>query len=285
MFSIIDSHTHLHLPSFDADREAILLSMAQSNVGAVTVGTNQRTSTQAIKLADSCDRIFASVAYHPDHLTSTYIDESEDISYQPFNKEEIEKIARSSKRVVAIGETGLDYYRMDDGIDVEKGKKYQQEIFEWHLDLAESLDVPVIIHVREAFNDLIEIISKRRMNGYQQGIVIHCFTGDWKLAQKLLDLNCYLSFTGIITFKPRAADNPEDHIHRVIERMPIEKMMIETDAPWLAPVPHRGERNEPNYVIHVAEKIAELRSMPVEEVSSRTTKNATSFFNLRRTVD
>jgi TatD DNase family protein len=280
MFRIFDAHTHLHLPSFDTDREAILLRMEQNDVGAVTVGTNQNTSKQAIALAETSKRIFASVAYHPDHLTSTYVDASEDISYQPFNKEEIETIARSSNRVVAIGETGLDYYRMDEGIDIKKGKAYQQEIFEWHLDLAKNLNLPVIVHVRDAFDDLIEIISKRRIAGYKQGIVIHCFTGDWILAQKFIDLDCFLSFTGIITFKPRTKDNPEDHIHRVIERMPIDKLMIETDAPWLAPIPHRGERNEPNYVIHVAEKIAELRSMPLEDVLIRTTSNASTFFNL-----
>lgn len=252
--------------------------MERDGVGAITVGTNQRTSQQAIELAERTNRIFATVAYHPEHLTSTYIDESEDIQYQPFDKDEIEKLARSSKRVVAIGETGLDYYRMDEGIDIEKAKKYQQEVFEWHLDLAKDMDLPVIIHVRDAFDDLVDIISKRRSDGYKQKIVIHCFTGNWKNAQKLLDLDCYLSFTGIITFKPRASDDPEDHIHRVIERMPIDRLMIETDAPWLAPEPYRGKRNEPGYVVYVAQKIATLRSITTEEVMKVTTENATAFF-------
>lgn len=277
---LIDSHTHLHLTAFDADRESVLASMERDGVGAVTVGTNQNTSKQAIALAESSDRVFATVAYHPEHLTSTYIDPSEDIAYQKFDKDEIEVIARSSKKVVAIGETGLDYYRMDEGIDIEKAKFYQQEVFEWHLDLAESMNLPVIIHVRDAFDDLISIISKRRSTGYKQNIVIHCFTGDWKVAQKLLDLDCYLSFTGIITFKPRASDDPEDHVHRVIEQMPINRLMIETDAPWLAPEPYRGKRNEPGYVIHVAEKVASLRLMSLDEVMKQTTDNAEGFFML-----
>jgi TatD DNase family protein len=280
MFQFIDSHAHLHLSAYDSDRDEVISRMKQNGIGSITVGTNQRTSIEAIKLAESSDRLFASVAYHPEHVTSTYIDPTEDLQYQKFNATEIEEIARSSKKVVAIGETGLDYHRMDEGMDIEKGKEIQRDVFEWHLDLAERLHLPVIVHVRDAFEDLIDILTRRRTDGYRQNIVIHCFTGDWKLAQRLLDLDCFLSFTGIVTFKVRAKDDPESHVHRVIERMPIEKLMIETDAPWLAPEPHRGEQNEPCYVIHVAEKIAELRSVSLEDIQKQTTDNTMKFFKL-----
>lgn len=280
MFELIDSHTHLHLPAFDADREDVLERMKQNGIGAITVGTNQHTSRQAIELAESSALVYATVAYHPEHLTSSYVDLSEDLVHQPFNKNEIEALARSSGKVVAIGETGLDYYRMDEGIDIEKAKAYQKEVFEWHLNLASSLKLSVIIHVRDAFDDLIEIISRHRREGYAQKIVIHCFTGNWNMARQLLDLDCYLSFTGIITFKPRKSDNPEDHIHRVIEQMPMNRLLIETDAPWLAPEPHRGKRNEPGYVLHVAEKVASLRSMTLENVRQQTVRNTVEFFKL-----
>lgn len=277
---LFDSHSHLHSPAYDTDREEVLARMRALDVQTVTIGTNQETSKQAIDLAESSDRIFASVAYHPEHLTSTYEDETEG-GYQPFEQDEIKRLAGSSKKVVAIGETGLDYFRMDEGIDIEKGKDRQREVFEWHLDLAAKLHLAVVVHVRDAFNDLIEILARRRSNGYSQNIVIHCFTGNWNDAQKLLDLGCYLSFTGIITFKPRKSDNPEDHMHRVIERMPIERLMIETDAPWLSPEPHRGDRNEPGHVQFVAKKVAELRGSVIEEVQKATFENAIRFFDIR----
>jgi TatD DNase family protein len=186
-------------------------------------------------------------------------------------------IARSSKRVVAIGEIGLDYHHIDPELDQEDARERQKSAFREQIALASELDLPVVIHCRDAMDDVIEILKETRVRA-----VMHCFTGSWKMASQLLDLGCFLSFTGNITFKPRTSDDPEEHVHRVIERMPLDRCMIETDAPWLAPVPHRGKRNEPIYVEFVAEKIAELRDKPVQAILEQTTKNAMSFFRLDR---
>ncbi len=277
---IIDSHSHFHFPGYDQDRSEVFSRMQASHTWTVTVGTNTTTSRGAIESAHAFPGVFACVGYHPNVFTSSYEDPDEPRDTEPYSVELLEKIATSSPRVVALGETGLDYYRMDEGMDPEEGKRRQKDAFLDHIALGRKLDLPVVIHCRDAFEDLIRILSEQKAKGVAIRGVIHCFTGDWALARQLLDLGLHLSFTGIITFKPRSADDPEAHVHRVIERMPIERMMVETDAPWLAPEPHRRERNEPSYVIHVAERIAQLRGVSVDEICLATTENAVRFFKL-----
>ncbi len=277
---IIDSHSHFHFPGYDQDRSEVFSRMQASNTWTVTVGTNGKTSRGAIEAAEAFSGVFACVGYHPNVFTSSYEDPDEPRDAEPYSIELLEKIATSSPRVVALGETGLDYYRMDEGLDPEEGKRRQKDAFLDHIALGQKLDLPIVIHCRDAFDDLIRILSEQKEKGVKIQGVIHCFTGDWMLAQRLLDLGLFLSFTGIITFKPRASDDPEAHVHRVIERMPIERMMVETDAPWLAPEPYRGKRNEPAYVIRVAERIAELRGVSVDDICLATTANAMRFFKL-----
>lgn len=278
---IIDSHSHFHFPGYDQDRSEVFSRMQASNTWTVTVGTNGKTSRGAIEAAQTFPGVFACVGYHPNVFTSSYEDPDEPQDTEPYSVELLEKIATSSPRVVALGETGLDYYRMDEGLDPEEGKQRQKNAFLDHVSLGRKLDLPIVIHCRDAFEDLIRILSEQREKGVKIQGVIHCFTGDWTLAQRLLDLGLFLSFTGIITFKPRSLDDAEAHVHRVIERMPIERMMVETDAPWLAPEPYRGKRNEPAYVIYVAEQIAKLRGIPLDEICKTTTENAMRFFKLK----
>lgn len=274
----IDSHSHLHFPAYDSDRDEVSSRMREARIWTVTIGTNATTSRMAVECAERCDGVFACVGYHPNSFTSSYEDPDEPKDAEPYSVELLEKIATSSARVVALGETGLDYYRMEG--DPEEGKEKQEKAFLDHLALGQKLNLPIVIHCRDAFDDLIRILSEQKEHGVNIQGVIHCFTGDWALAQRLLDLGLFLSFTGIITFKPRTSDDPEMHIHRVIERMPLERMMIETDAPWLAPEPFRGKRNEPAYVIHVAEQIAKLREISTDDVCKATTENAMRFFKL-----
>lgn len=279
---LIDTHSHLHFGAYDKDRDEVLLRMREKNIWTVTVGTNAPTSKGAIALAERELHVFASVGFHPGNLTSLHEDEYEETDPNPYSLESMEAIARSSERVVAIGEIGLDYHHIDPNLDQNEARELQKSAFRDQLALADELDLPVIIHCREAIDDVIEVIQDARFQGTAVRGVMHCFSGNWTTAERLLDIGLFLSFTGNVTFKPRASDDPEDHVHRVIERMPLDRMMIETDAPWLAPTPKRGDRNEPTYVEYVANMIAELRNVSPAAIAQETTNNATSFFNLDR---
>jgi TatD DNase family protein len=275
---LVDSHCHLHSPRYDDDREAVLGRMRADDVWAITVGTSVGISEKAVALADRTDGVWATVAYHPEHLTSSYHDESEGEA-GPYSIDEIRRVATSSKKVVAIGETGLDFFRFDEDRNVEEAKALQVKVFREHIALARDLDLPLVIHCRDAMAETIEILSDERKTGPLRG-VMHFFTGSWDEAQALMDLGFHLGFTGTITFPVKKSQDPSTHIHRVVERMPMDRMLIETDAPWLAPQVHRGERNEPTYVRFVAEKIAELRGMSVDEIEKQTTGNAIELFGL-----
>lgn len=275
---LIDSHCHLTLPRYDDDREDVVRRMKQEDVWAITVGTSVEISEGAAAFAEKTDGVWATVAYHPEHLTSSYHDASEG-AIGEYSIRDIGRVARSSKKVVAIGETGLDFFRFDEDRNVEEAKALQVKAFREHVALARELDLPLIIHCRDAIREIIEILRGEQTEGLLRG-VMHFFSGSWDEAKALLDLGFYLGFTGAITFPVRKTQDPATHIHRVIERMPMDRMLIETDAPWLAPQSHRGERNEPTYVRFVAEKIAELRGLDVESVAKQTTENALGLFGL-----
>lgn len=280
LFRLIDSHSHLHLPPFDEDRDAILARMEEKGMATITVGTNGLTSNQAIDLAEKYPRVFASVGFHPGNLDTAHEDPAEPRDETPYSIDRMREIAQSSKRVVAIGEIGLDYSRLPKDGDVEAYKDRQRIVFLEQFHLAQELELPAIIHCRDAFDDLLVLLADEQNAGKNLRAVIHCYTGDWALAQKLLDLGLFISFTGIITFPTKKSQDPETDTKRVVERMPLESMMIETDAPWLAPVPHRGKQNEPPYVEYVAETIANLRGISKEEVMSMTAKTAERFFGI-----
>lgn len=276
---LVDTHCHLHFPPFDTNRQDVLARMKTDQVWTVTIGTSANTSRSAIECAEANDGVWASVGYHPEHLTSSFRDPSEG-EVGDFDIEEIAKIARSSKKVVAIGETGLDFYRIDKERDRKDAERIQEDAFRAHIRLACSLDLPVVIHCREALTRLAEVMKDEQSNGEVRGVV-HCYTGTWEEAQPLLELGLYLSFTGIVTFPPKKSDDSAQHVHRVIEQMPLDRMLIETDAPWLAPVPHRGKENEPSFVRFVADQIAILRNTTFDEIAVTTTRNAIDFFKLR----
>ena len=276
---LIDTHCHIHFPPYDEDRAAVLARMREKGVWGITVGTTIGTSRSAVAFADMTDGVWATVGYHPEHFTSSYHDEAEGDAGE-YSIGEIESLARSSKKVVAIGETGLDFFRMDEGSDVETGKALQEKGLREHIALARQLDLPVVFHCRDALTRLAEIVQDERTNGWKVRGVVHCYTGTWEEAKPLLDLGLHLSFTGIITFPPKKTDDPEKHVHRVIERMPLERLLVETDAPYLTPIPFRGKRNEPAYVEYVAQKVADVRSEDFGTIAKRTTENARALFNI-----
>jgi len=277
---LIDTHSHIHLSTSENKRNDILARMKSENIWTITVGTNTRTSKEAVAFAEAHENIWATAGYHPEHLTSSYVDENEG---EPgaYSIEEIRSVATSSKKIVAIGETGLDFFRIDDGITIDNAKRIQEQAFREHIKLAHELSLPVVIHCRNAFDDLARILSDEISNGKKIRAIVHCFSGSWEDAKPLLDLGVYLSFTGIITFPPKKSEDPKQSIHRVIEQMPVDRIMVETDSPWLAPVPYRGKQNEPTYVKYVAEKIAELRKIDITDFSKIVTTTSGQFFQIR----
>ena len=247
---LFDSHCHLQMPQFDADRDVVLLRMREKNIGAVVIGTDFETSKAAVELARQHDFLWASIGLHPN-------DEG------VFDTGAYEELARNQK-VVAIGECGLDYFRS------EKSEG-QKERFEQHIALAQKLNKSLVVHCRNAHDDCSGVLQNTGI-AKQVPVVMHFFTGSGELAQKYLDLGCYLSFPGPITY----TDMYDDSI-RVCS---LDKLLIETDAPFAAPVPFRGKRNEPAYVEHVAAKIAAVKGISAEELKSQIILNSQRVFKL-----
>ena len=249
---LFDSHCHLHFPQFDADREAVLARMQEKDMGAVLIGTDLETSKAALELAKQHDFLWASVGLHPTHTGDFDISKFRELADDP--------------KVVAIGECGLDYFRS------EKSEG-QKERFETQIALAQKLNKALVVHCREAHDDCLSVLQNTAI---AQGVpvVMHFFTGSGELAQKYLELGCYLSFPGPVTYTDMYDDS--------IRICPLERMLIETDAPFAAPVPYRGKRNEPAYVEHVAAKIAAVKGVSVEEAVEATVKNVQTVFKLQK---
>lgn len=252
---LFDTHAHYDDERFDGDREALLASMPEKNVGLiVNPGCDIPSSRAAVELAGKFDFVYAAVGIHPENCAD-------------FEPEQIEKLRELTKepKVVAIGEIGLDYYWAEN-----PPKDLQQKVLRRQLLLAQELRLPVIIHDRDAHADTMTIVREfPQVRG-----VFHCFAGSTEMARELIGMGWMLSFNGAATFK-NARKAPE-----VIAAVPLEKLMIETDAPYLTPVPHRGERNDSSYVRFVAEKIAEIKGLSPEEVERVTWENGRRFFGI-----
>ncbi len=289
---LVDTHSHLHFAKFDEDRSEVHARMAEFEVKNITVGTAITTSRDAIAYADSHPDTWCSVGYHPEHVTSDYEDEDEKGAMdEPYDIKVLEELATSSQRVLAIGECGLDYHRLETVNEatpsskgdiqrkaLDRGISDQQKVFQEQIELAAKLDKALIIHMRDAEDDMLMMIKQARAKYPKLRITMHSFTSTWKQAQALLDLNCYIGIGGIVTFKPRKTTVEEDQLANIAKMIPLNRLLIETDCPWLAPVPVRGERNEPTFVRHIAEFIANLRGLSFEEISKITTENAETCF-------
>jgi TatD DNase family protein len=273
---IFDTHSHLNFKAYDADREDVIKRIKEDGVVCIDVGTKYETSKKAVELAEKNENIYATIGLHPIHIKTDLMklrtDEDEG-NFVPlgeeFNYEDYKKLALSGKRrVVAIGEIGLDYYyKPKTKTRLEEFKNLQKKVFIEQLDLAQDLDLPVIIHCRMAFEDLYEILKARKLRG-----VIHCFTGSLDEMQKFLNLGFYLGINGII-FKL--------NLDEVIRNCPLDKILTETDCPYLTP-PAEGKdkRNEPIFVKHVISRIAELKGLTFDQVASQTAQNAKDLFKI-----
>ncbi|HPM71016.1 MAG TPA: TatD family hydrolase [Smithellaceae bacterium] len=253
---LIDSHAHLEMEQFDNDRQEVIERACLAGVEyIITVGTNPAFGEKAISIAKQYKNIFVSLGIHP-HEAATADDKSlaqmADFARQP--------------EVVAYGEIGLDFFR-----NLSPREK-QIEVFSRQLEIARDLSLPVVIHDRDAHEQVLQLV---RSSGVQRG-VFHCFSGDYALAQKCLDLGFYLSIPGTVTFDKAVK------ISDVVKKVPLEFLLLETDCPFLAPVPYRGRRNEPSFIIHTAKKVAQIKSLRWEDVADTTTRNALNLFRLKK---
>lgn len=250
---LVDSHCHLDFPEFSGNMGKVLQSMAENHVGwALCAGVTLERFPAMLELVKPYANLFAAIGVHPD-------------TEEPAKDPDVATLLElaDNPKIVAIGETGLDYYRLSGDLE------WQRERFRTHIRAARDCGKPLIIHTRAAAADTVRILKEE--GAEQAGGVFHCFTESAEVARQALDLGFYVSFSGIVTFKNAI------ELKEVAKMVPLDRMLVETDAPYLAPVPYRGKTNQPAYVLHVAEEIARLRDIPLETLGEATTDN---FFRL-----
>ena len=261
---MIDTHAHLNFKMFKNDyAQVIEHNFKQGLKAVINIGSNLETSQKAITIAQEFKNCFIAIGLHPIHVKD-----------EEFSREKYTSLIKENKSLVkAIGETGLDFYHSEDNKDLQK------RVFLQHIDLAKEFNLPVILHCRgskedskNAYLELLKIIKE--LKEIPLG-VIHCFSSNWEIAQEFLNLGFYIGFTGPITFKNAASE-----LLQVVKKTPLNRILLETDCPFLAPEPYRGQRNEPVYVRFMAQKIAELKNISFEKVVETTTENAKELFRL-----
>jgi TatD DNase family protein len=255
----IDTHSHYNLTQFDEDREAAIARMHEAGVGTICVGVDLETSKLAIEIATDNENIWAIVGQHPTEWM------------QEFDAVEFADLA-AGKNVVAIGECGLDYFRPSD-----KDHKDEQVVaFRRQIELAIETGLPLMLHIRPemhtmtAYEDALDILEEYKAAAPQLSGTAHFFAGDKVIAQRFIDLGFYISFSGVITFVKEYQD--------VVAMVPLDRILSETDAPFAAPAPYRGKRNEPAYVVEIVKKVSEIKNMPLEKVQKQLFQNATALF-------
>lgn len=255
---LIDSHAHIQGKEYAGEVEAVIARARAAGVDkiiAVGGAGDMSSNTEAVALANSMPEVYATVGMHPH--------DAKDVSADELRKL---KELTAVPKVVAVGETGLDYYYD------HSPREVQRRVFAEFIRMARESGLPIVVHERDAAHDAFELLraeGARELRG-----VIHCFTGNYEAARNYLDLGFYISFTGIITFKNA------DALREVVRKVPLEKMLVETDSPYLTPVPHRGKRNEPAYVRYVAETVASLKGVTLDEIARGTTENVRELFDI-----
>ncbi|MBU4369173.1 TatD family hydrolase [Patescibacteria group bacterium] len=261
---MIDTHAHLNFQAFKKDYAQVIERNFNNGLKAViNIGSNLETSKKAVEISQEFENCFSAIGLHPIHVKDEY-----------FNKKKFSLLIKENKnKVKAIGETGLDFYHNQDS------KELQKKIFCQHIELAQEYNLPIVLHCRgskeepnNAYLELLEII--KNLKQIPQG-VIHCFSADWPIAQEFLNLGFYIGFTGPITFK-----NATLELLQVVEKSPLDRILLETDCPFLSPEPYRGQRNEPVYVRFIAQKISEIKNISFDQVVDQTTKNAKKLFRI-----
>ncbi len=259
----VDSHCHIDGAEFDADREDVIKRAREAGVKMMlVVGTGDAAKVEnfsrVVQLAARHENIFAAVGVHP-HDAKTFNAES---------KRRLIELAKSSEKVIAWGEIGLDFYYDHSPPEVQK------EVFRRQIQIADELDLPIIIHSRDADVETVEILTEECGSENFRGGIMHCFGGTAEMAEKLMNVGFLISFAGNVTFKKA------DNLREAARVVPLDKLLIETDAPYLAPIPFRGKRNEPSFVVETAKFLADFYKLEVEELAKQTTQNFLDFFKL-----
>lgn len=260
---VIDTHAHLDDAKFENDLNDTIKRAKDAGLESIiTVGTWQKNKElkHVVGLADKYDFIYAALGIHPHDAKDACDDAFKEI-----------KELSSHPKVIAIGETGLDYHYEHSPKDIQK------KVFARHIEIARELNLPLAIHSREAQNDTLDIIDRQGVRDI--GGVLHCFSGSYDMARKCLDMGLYLSFTGVVTFSKAV------NIHEIVKKIPVERMLIETDCPYLAPEPYRGKRNEPAFVVETARRIADIKGLSLEDVARITTLNAKNLFGIGKDTE
>ncbi len=281
---LFDTHCHLQFKAYDNDRVDVLARCAEKGMITNVVGTQKDTSRLAVELAEKYDWIYATIGTHPIHLFPTHIDEEETsfVSREEIFDEEYYEELVKSKKVIAIGETGIDLFHIPEDKSKEEILAKQSEVFLAHINFAQKHNLPLVIHSRESHEEIIEILNskiinlKSKING-----TMHCYSGNWYYAEKYLQMGLYLGFTGVLTFPARKTNpQPTYDLLEVIRKIPLDRILVETDSPYLAPQLYRGERAEPWMVAEVLKKIAEVRGMQISEVEKQVEANARKLFGV-----
>ena len=302
---LIDTHAHIQFQGFDADRGAVMKRCQEKGMILNLVGTQKDTSRRAVELAEQYDWMYASIAIHPIHLHASHVDEEEShfVSREEGFDENFFDTLAKSKKVIAVGECGLDLWHIPKDIPKEVVLAKQRQVFLAHIRFAQKHNLPLAIHCREAHDEMIQLLVEnhkskiihhksssqtnptmveevKSLKSEVRG-VIHCYTSDWKHAEQYLDLGMYLGFTGVITFPPKKLDSkPQLDLLEVIEKIPLDRMVVETDCPYLAPQAYRGQRSEPWMVEEVIKKIAEVKKLPCDLVEKQIEINTRTLFGL-----
>lgn len=252
---MIDTHCHINDAKFNGETEQIISNFLTNGVEKVIcVGCCMQSSVEAMELANQHECVYATVGVHPSDCGG-------------YNEKEFEQLIQNrTKKVVAIGEIGLDYYYGKDN------KEQQKQVFVSQIKLAKKYNLPIVIHCRDAYLDCLEILTEHQP--YNNTIIMHCYSGSWEFAQRLLKLGVKFSFTGTVTY------NNAKNVQEVAKNLPIDSFCLETDCPYLTPVPYRGQRNEPKHVAEIYKFVASLRDMEFEEFEKVIDNNAKKFYNL-----
>lgn len=284
---LIDTHTHVNFTAFKEDADAVIKRSLEEGAWLVNVGTQIDTSREAVRVAEQYkEGVYAVVGLHPVHTYSQHLDEEES-SFQS-REEKFDSLAYGaffqSPKVIGVGECGLDYYRLPEGGDIEEIKKLQKNAFVAQIGLARKFNKALVIHCRpstgtqDAYEDILQILDQEFGNFKFQisdfRWEIHSFTGSAEIVREFVKRGAYVGMNGIITF------DKTGNMEQVVKAVPLERIVLETDAPYLTPNPKRGKRNEPSYVKYVAEKVAQIKNVSVKDVADQTTTNAKKLFNI-----
>jgi len=289
---LIDTHCHVQFNAYKDDADEVIKRSLDAGVFMITVGTQTDTSRAGVELANKYDELWAAIGLHPNHLCEQEFTDPNEVEEnatvktrcEEFDPDFYRELAKDPK-VVAIGEFGLDYFHLPEQLDREQVIADQKKSMREHLDLADELGLPVILHSRDSHADQADILREYVEAGkLQKKGVVHCFTGTREEADRYFELGFLVSFTGIVTFDPKRSEiragNTTTDLQELVRDLPLDRFMLETDAPYLSPEPNRGQRNEPAYTVHIAEKIAELKGLSVEEVARATNANAKRLFGI-----